>query len=241
MDEHDFIENFRNISREEFSRIGTGLFENECGSEKDFLVWWSPKEEFPAFGIGHFIWLPENVSVPFVEQFPDLIKFYLTRKQAVPEIILGNINSGCPWKSRTELDSAPEKTEIIQWLLTTTYLQASFIISRGMDSIMDILNDNPKLKTPLQEISATPEGRFAIIDYLNFKGTGLDPSERYKNEGWGLLQVLDGITRYSVDGFADSALDVLTRRIENSPPERKETLFYQSWIKRLRTYGKYVF
>ena len=29
-----------------------------------------------------------------------------------------------------------------------------------------------------------------MIDYVNFKGDGLKPTERYKGEGWGLLQVL---------------------------------------------------
>ena len=38
---------------------------------------------------------------------------------------------------------------------------------------------------------ATSRGTFALVDYVNFKGEGTKETERYRNEGWELLQVLE--------------------------------------------------
>ena len=77
-------------------------------------------------------------------------------------------------------------------------------------------------------------------DYVNFKGDGLSPTERYKGQGWGLLQVLtDMKARDAADApraFADSAKRVLTRRVENSPPERGERRWLAGWLNRCESY-----
>ena len=46
-------------------QIGNKIFENEAGGDRDKLVFWNPKEEFPSIGIGHFVWIPSNASVSF--------------------------------------------------------------------------------------------------------------------------------------------------------------------------------
>ena len=60
--------------------------------------------------------------------------------------------------------------------------------------------------------SITPAGVYALVDYVNFKGEGTAPAERYHGEGWGLLQVLDAMAdRPDADlaAFADAAAAVL--------------------------------
>jgi hypothetical protein len=236
MPDHDFMENFRTISADEFRQMGVKFFANECGSQKRYLVWWSPKEDFANFGIGHFIWLKTGSTLPFVEQFPELIAFYLEKREPVPEFVNRHKFTGCPWKNREELDGDPMKDEIIEWMASTTYIQAGFIIFKAMDSIRDIIQSNPGVETQFRELSKTPQGRFAVVDYLNFKGTGLDPAERLKGEGWGLLHVLKNMKTTDLDSFIRSACEVLTRRVNNYTDDWNDLAFLDGWIKRVEAY-----
>jgi hypothetical protein len=81
-------------------------------------------------------------------------------------------------------------------------------------------------------------GTFALIDYVNFKGEGVNEGERYKSQGWGLLQVLEGMSEKGdpVQAFSTSAADVLVRRVQNSPPERHEERWLPGWKKRVFNY-----
>ena len=77
------------------------------------------------------------------------------------------------------------------------------------------------------------------IDYVNFKGEGTLESERYNSQGWGLLQVLQNMDYKEKDrfkAFQESAKDMLSRRIKNSPKERGEERWRIGWNKRLDTY-----
>jgi len=236
MTEHEFLNNFRNITADEFRLIGIKLFANECASKKEYLVWWSPREEFPNFGIGHFIWFPAGITLPFIEQFPELIKFYIEKREYVPEIISSHKDTGCPWRYKEELDTDPQKHKIIEWVHSTMNVQAAFIIFKAMDSLNEITASNPQTATVLNELSLTPEGRFAVIDYLNFKGTGLNPKERLKGEGWGLLQVLEGMNKPDLESFTTSASVILTRRVNNYTEERNDLSFLNGWLKRIEGY-----
>jgi hypothetical protein len=76
-----------------------------------------------------------------------------------------------------------------------------------------------------------------MIDYVNFKGEGINPKERYQGQGWGLLQVLMNMQDPPTPAhFADSAAETLRRRIANSPPERGEQRWMQGWMNRTDTY-----
>jgi hypothetical protein len=82
---------------------------------------------------------------------------------------------------------------------------------------------------------------FCLIDYVNFKGEGTSAKERYRGEGWGLLQVLEGMTSqkavWNYPGeFAESAKRVLSRRVANSPPERGEKRWLAGWHNRCESY-----
>ena len=69
--------------------------------------------------------------------------------------------------------------------------------------------------------------RYGLIDYVNFKGDSTSPTEKYTSQGWGLLQMLGGMNSVLAGSavasdFTASAKRALSRRIENSPPERGE-------------------
>jgi hypothetical protein len=96
------------------------------------------------------------------------------------------------------------------------------------------------IRDRFSRLSSSPEGLFALIDYVNFKGEGTKPTERYRGEGWGLLQVLDDMTddpgTDAVDDFVQSASRVLERRVRNSPAERGEKRWLAGWLSRLNSY-----
>jgi hypothetical protein len=77
------------------------------------------------------------------------------------------------------------------------------------------------------------------MDYVNFKGEGTSPTERYGGKGWGLLQVLEGMSSSgsALAAFAKSADRVLTRRVELSPPARGEKRWLPGWRNRVATYA----
>ncbi len=90
-------------------------------------------------------------------------------------------------------------------------------------------------------VASSPEGIYALVDYVNFKGEGTSPTERYRGQGWGLLQVLQGM-RQSQRGpaaateFGHSAIRVLTRRVANAP--RDESRWLAGWKNRCSGYGR---
>ena len=92
-------------------------------------------------------------------------------------------------------------------------------------------------------LKQTPEGSFCLIDYVNFKGEGTSSKERYHGEGWGLLQVLEDMPKSKTVGqqpiqFAEAAKRVLSRRVGNAPPERKEQRWLSGWHNRCDGYKR---
>ncbi|GAH03994.1 unnamed protein product, partial [marine sediment metagenome] len=97
-------------------------------------------------------------------------------------------------------------------------------------------------KNYLQKLKESSQGVYALIDYTHFKGTGLSPKERYRGQGWGLLQVLQMMAESqtkeaTVTTFVSSAKKVLAKRVRNAPLSRKEERWINGWYKRLETYS----
>jgi len=82
-------------------------------------------------------------------------------------------------------------------------------------------------------------GTFALIDYVNFKGEGTLETERYKGQGWGLLQVLETMPEGGdpVREFSQAAKATLARRVRNAPPERHEERWLPGWDARVERYA----
>ncbi len=63
--------------------------------------------------------------------------------------------------------------------------------------------------------------------------------ERYQNQGWGLLQVIEHMQPgNSVNEFVTAAKFILSRRVANNP---KDNLFLSGWVRRLDRYKSLSF
>ncbi len=231
------------LTKQQAQTIGQRIFRNECGGKKEKLLWWGPHEEFPSLGIGHFIWYPEGAEKKFTQTFPALLSFLKRNGVKLPSWLI-KTKSTCPWKSREEfLAARPNKhMNQLQHLLETTFdLQTRFIIQQLEKSLPKMLKastNKRNVKKQWQRLHKTPQGTFALIDYLNFKGAGTNERERYHEQGWGLLQVLENMqkTGSAVENFVETAEKILTKRVHHSPPERQEKKYLIGWKKRIKSY-----
>ncbi len=229
----------------EAAEVGQKVWKNECGGSIPGLTHWNVGEEFPSLGIGHFIWYPEGTTGRFEERFPRLLAFLKENGAKLPDWITPETH--CPWQSREEFfkDFNGEKlTSLRNFLASTVALQTQFLVYRLENALPKMLEKAPETERETIEkrfykvLKSGSKGTFALIDYVNFKGEGVLDSERYKGQGWGMLQVLEGMDDKlpPVQAFSESAARALTRRVENSPPERKEERWLPGWKKRVAAY-----
>jgi hypothetical protein len=232
------------ISDRELDSLGHKIWMNECGGRVDGLTSWNAGEEFASLGIGHFIWYPKGYNGPFDESFPRLAGYLADQGKDVPEWVLEH---PCPWSSRSEFlaDKDGRRMRQLRDLLAgTVRLQSRFLVRPMEERLTNMLQSAPEaqrdnVKAQFGRMLSSPSGAFALIDYVNFKGEGTKETERYKGQGWGLLQVLAGMKGHgpgAVKEFAASAAAVLTRRVENSPPARGEKRWLLGWKNRVRGY-----
>lgn len=236
------------LTPEQKNRIGQRIWANECGGRVAGLTSWNYGEEFPSLGIGHFIWYPKGFQGPFEESFHKLIEFAQKRGATPPAVAL---NRHSPWNSKAEFDAAINGAELKAlrtWLSHSVNLQTDFIMQRSRAALEKMVEAAPAGKAEVirrnyGKVASTPNGVYALIDYVNFKGEGVNPSERYGGQGWGLMQVLTEMKDVSsgqpaAREFAAAAKRVLDRRIDNSPSDRGEGRWRQGWHNRCDGYAQ---
>ena len=235
------------VSSEFAAELGHRIWQREGNGRYDSLTWWNDGEEFASLGIGHFIWYPTDMEGPYQESFPDLLQFLAESNVELPSW-LSWPDVDCPWSNRAEFFSGfySDRMQGLRKLLAETVNEQSlFLILRLKSSLPRMLDIVPKHRRGIitrrfEALVASPEGIYALVDYVNFKGEGVIESERYAGKGWGLLQVLDEMNDHSdltpVQAFVVSAAYVLRRRVENAPVERQEDRWLAGWLKRLRSY-----
>jgi hypothetical protein len=237
------------LSPAEARRIGNKVWQNECNGSIAGLTSWNEGENFASLGIGHFIWYPKDVRGPFQESFPELVSFISARGAKLPQIPLGVGELHCPWNSRGEFlraQQAPEMKQLRQFLADTVDLQAEFLVARLQAALPKMLtqavpSQREMVEKNFNRVASSAGGRYALVDYVNFKGEGVLPSERYKEEGWGLLQVLSEMRATEPDPvkeFSRAASAVLRRRVANAPPERHEAKWLPGWLNRVNSYSR---
>ncbi len=235
------------ISKKELEEVAEKIFKNEAGGKKSNLVHWNIGENFPSLGIGHFIWYKDGQRGPFEESLPQLVSYYKSKNIKLPKTLVKNEFS--PWLSREELMilkeiKDPDIEELTEFLYNTKDIQIEFIYKRLENSLDKILNsavDKEKVRKQFYRMANSPKGLYPLIDYVNFKGEGTKPSEGYKGQGWGLLQVLENMKgtelgKSALIEFSDSAKFILQRRVNNSDPTRNEKKWLAGWFKRCDTY-----
>lgn len=226
--------------------IGRRLWKNECAGTYEGLTSWNRGESFASLGIGHFIWYPAGQRGPYEESFPSLVRYLREKGVRVPRWLEGP----CPWPDRASFmaDFDSQRMKSLRALLAQTIPhQARFAVKRLEQALPKMLAAAPpsqreRVRRNFELVAREPLGPYALVDYVNFKGEGTSPSERYKGEGWGLLQVLlemeprEGVA--ATRAFAQAANRVLTRRVQNSPPARGEARWLPGWRNRLATYAQ---
>lgn len=230
------------LSPAQLQRVGQRIWQNEAGGKISGLTSWNSGEDFASLGIGHFIWYPKGQRGPFEESFPPLMAFLENHGVNVPSWTRGP----CPWPNRNSFiaDSQGGRQRELRDLLSKTVgLQTSFIIARLQQSLPKMLAaarpaTKSRVRSHFEQLLRTPEGSFCLIDYVNFKGEGTLPTERYQGEGWGLLQVLEGVETGTPSAFAESAKRVLTKRVRNAPPARDEQRWLAGWHSRCDGYKR---
>jgi len=237
------------LSQPEVQQIGDRVFENECASENKNLVAWNEGEDFMSLGIGHFIWHPINGRDNFEESFIKFLEYARSSGEQIPAWLDITPLPPCPWGSRSSFLSTQNDarlTELHEFLIRTKSLQAAFIVKRLEDSLPFMLSSVPeaaqvKIAARFHRVASAPSGIYALADYVNFKGLGISPAEKYQGKGWGLLQVLEGMGDQNeeqdvVEEFVRSANTVLNERVRNSPPGRNEQRWMPGWQNRINSY-----
>lgn len=228
------------LSSAQVAKIGKRIWQNECGGTVEGLTGWNKGEEFASLGIGHFIWYPRGYEGPFEESFPPLVNFLHQRGVALPSWLLNTPD--CPWATRDAFlaDAASKKQQELRALLAASVReQTEFIMARLDRAVPKLIQaGGAPVQQNYAQLSQTPEGMYAMIDYVNFKGEGLSPKERYQGEGWGLAQVLGGMRAGTPAEFAESAKRVLANRVRNAPPARGEGRWLAGWSNRCDGYKR---
>ena len=244
-----YSEQVKKLTAQEIKHIGELVWDNEALGRKDLLVFWNKTlESFPSLGIGHCIWYPQGMQGPFTETFPALCAYLKKHAIKLPHWLNKALRTGAPWKTRQELlDDSQRTNELRDLLAATVDLQTDFMIHILETQWPRIVKASPKkerakLIKNYTLLRASALGTYALVDYCNFKGTGLNPQETCNGKGWGLLQVLqdmsDDLTvETAPKAFTVSATKMLLLLIEDSAPDYRRVSFFPGWMKRVATYA----
>lgn len=253
---------FENLTDDQACWIANKIYYNECRQKFQCLIAWNEGESFPSLGIGHFIWYPtfaQSTIPPFQESFPMLIQFMREKNIVLPKWLNTLDPFAAPWSSREDFLKQEQTTEVVelkQFLFATQTTQTQFLILRTQHALEQIIASSPaEIRSPLKrfinELTQNTQGIYAVVDYVNFKGEGLNPNERYNHQGWGLMQVLEAAIAVetakgradkisSIERFSLAATQILELRAKNAPNPIERTRWLDVWKKRINTYTKDV-
>ncbi len=246
----------KTLSLGELEWVGQRIYMNECAAKPENLLHWNKGEEFPSLGIGHFIWYPQNVSGPFTQTFPQMVDY--VGQFVRPPVWLIQLKQShsfkAPWQSAAEFaefKTSNQAKKLQNWLLHTKAYQAEFITTQFNKKLALYFQTHGNqqqadLKHLVARLQKFKAGRFALIDYVNFKGVG-DIKEAYQGEQWGLISVLQQLIKDTpnhqqlshqvlLNQFVAAAKKRLALRVELSPPARGEQRWLKGWFKRLDGY-----
>jgi serine/threonine protein kinase len=235
------------LTSQEMVEIGQQIWLNESAGQLSGLTSWNENENFASLGIGHFIWYPASSKEPFKETWPNLLAFIQKQKVMIPAWLTNT--PACPWQTREEFiqnERSYQMNSLRRFMKNTIPQQIQFMKKRLEEALPQILEtlstqkQRQHVREQFERLAQTSNGIYVLIDYVNFKGEGISPTERYKGQGWGLLQVLRQMSGHSKQDatleFAKAAELILERRIKNAPPERNEAHWLEDWKKRINTY-----
>lgn len=235
------------INARHAKKIGMQIWHNETSKRKDLLVFWNEHESFPSFGIGHNIWMVD-AGGDSLQQFPVLCDYFEKHKVVLPKWLQEAKKTGLPWRTREEFLADQGKAYQLRNLLSETVdLQVSFMLERleqWWKVVLQKTSEDKKahLIKNFGLMRSSLLGTYALVDYLNFKGGGLNSDQNGYCHCCGLVQVLsnmpDNLTSKNVNAaFALSAAKSLLQLIERSGPNYRQIRFLDGWMKRVSTYA----
>ncbi|MDG2122295.1 MAG: hypothetical protein P8J87_01265 [Verrucomicrobiales bacterium] len=237
------------LSPAQAQKIGQKIWQNECAGTVDGLTSWNDGEDFASLGIGHFIWYPAGKNGPFTESFPQLVAYLKARRVPVPTWL--DNTPDCPWRTKSAFLAdfhSPRSTGLRTFLKNTVPQQTGFIVQRLEAALPKMLAaapaaDRNRVRHNFYATAKSSNGIYALIDYVNFKGEGTNPSERYHGKGWGLLQVLQNMRgtpsgATAASEFAAAAARTLSQRVANAPAARNESRWLKGWHSRCASYAR---
>ena len=204
----------KSLSPQDAQKIGRNLLYNETSCKPGDLAEWDKNEAFPSIGVPHVIWFPSGVEKNYDESFPRFWKYLQERNRgSIPiptSLNRSDIASGSVpalWDSKKKFDEDPQVRDLNRYLTHPTVLgwQTDFSIQRGFDAAYKVLATNtldakPKMSTEVmcrhfRKLFSSPGGVMSVVDYANFKGEGIYPSETKGSAKvrWGLKQVIESM------------------------------------------------
>ncbi len=239
------------MTADELACLQKIIFFNECSGRAERMLTWNADEDFPSFGLGHFIWYPKGKKGPYQALFPEFLFFLEAQKTEIPAWIKALPTREAPWQSREEFlnDLSSERMIVLKNFLDQTQrFQTQFMIHRVKGILPRMLAAVPEaeragIELKFKEIAGVPNGMFALIDYVNFKGEGILITERSQGQGWGLLQVLEEMQipkkkEDALEEFVWAARKVLENRVKNAPSEKNYSKRLGGWKTRVKNYLK---
>jgi len=237
-------------------KVGHQIWLNETDGNRDGITAWNAGEEFASLGIGHFLWFPAGKPAPFEESFPPLLVFLRQQNAHLPTWVDKMPIPPCPWTSRADFQknfNSPQMRELRQFLLDTVAGQAQYLVVRAngaMDKILQTTPDSAErahIITQFSRIAQASKDLYPLIDYVQFKGEGINPEETAvdkqtgNRQGWGLKQVLLKMNGTATEPkavlaeYADAAQSVLQQRVRNIPANHP---WESGWLRRVDTYRR---
>ena len=236
------------------AKVGRQVWLNETGGKREMITAWNASEDFASLGIGHFIWFSEGLDSRFVESFPTMMAFLRSQGAVLPNWLDKDEIPPSPWRTKAEFQRefyGPRLTELRRFLFETKDLQAQFLVRRLEKALPKLLaalpsqNQRIHVRCQFYNVVRSSPDLYPLIDYVNFKGEGVNNRETFPNkqtgkpEGWGLKHVLLAMRSSSdvpsqiLRAYSDAARRVLLRRIANNPRDKR---WQKGWIKRVETY-----
>lgn len=227
---------------EKMSALENKIKTNKASSQ-DKVIYWHLHEPFPYLGIGRFIWFPKEATFSYEEDFPSLLKFMQQNGHKLPEWLDGSFS--CPWRTRQDFEQDQKKQQELKETLELGFeLQIKFLVSHSFETFEKIVNsfdekDRPLMEDKFKQLLQDPRGLYTLIDYCQFKGSGLSEKEFKNGYGFGLKQVMESIPSdaVSIECFVKAAKDVLKNRVKNSNGDDQKWL--PGWMSRLDSYRNF--
>ena len=236
------------LSAAQKASIGRKIWQNESGGKVSGLTHWNAGEEFPSMGIGHFIWYPKGFNGRWTESWPEFVRYATQRGLAVPAV---GRQADCPWPNKASFDrdfNGAQLAGLRKWLASNITVQTEFIAYKSRAALPKVMSAAPaaqraRIKANYDKVATTPNGIYALVDYVNFKGDGTNSRETYAGQGWGLMWVLMDMRNVSsgqaaAREFGAAAKRRLNLRIKNSPKSRGESRWRAGWDNRCDSYGR---